>query len=139
MRKVLAFVAVSADGYYLDFGRALDWQTQADEEFHQFLLEQLNQAGILLVGRVTYQCMAAAWPARSGQQPDPDLAAVITSMPKVVMSRTLTRADWPSTRVHAGPVDDELLRLREQSGEAVLVLGSSTLTSELLRDRKSVV
>ena len=133
MRRVVALLTMSADGYYLDLGQALDWQTQAGEEFRQFLLDQLGQADTLVLGRITYERIAASWAAPDSQEPGTDPTAVIASIPKVVMSSTLPQADWPNTRVHSGPVDDELLHLMEQPGQGILVLGSATLTAALLR------
>ena len=133
MRRVVALLAMSADGYYLDLKRALDWQTHADEEFRQFLLDQLGQADTLVLGRIIYERVAASWPTPDSREPSTDPTAVIASIPKVVMSSTLTQANWPNTRVHPGPVDDELLHLMEQPGKGIVVLGSAMLTAALLR------
>ena len=66
MRKMFSFMAVSADGYHADPGQALDWQT-LDEEFRQYSLKQLGEADTLVLGRVTYELLAAYWPAPAGE------------------------------------------------------------------------
>ena len=60
---MFSFMMTSADGYHADPGQALDWQT-LDQEFSQFALAQLREAGTLVFGRVTYE----AWPL-SGPRP----------------------------------------------------------------------
>jgi hypothetical protein len=70
---MLSFMMVSADGYHADPGQDLGWQT-VDQEFSQFALAQLREAGTLVFGRVTYELMAAFWPTRAGEESDPDVA-----------------------------------------------------------------
>ena len=73
MRKMYSFMITSADGYHADPGQALDWQT-IDEEFSQFALAQLREAGTLVFGRVTYELMAAFWPTPAGEDAPPEAA-----------------------------------------------------------------
>ena len=63
MRKMFSFMMTSADGYHADPGEALDWHN-VDQEFSQFALAQLREAGTLVFGRVTMR----AWPL-SGPRP----------------------------------------------------------------------
>jgi dihydrofolate reductase len=70
----------------------------ADEELHRYAAENLDQADALLLGRVTYQMMEAAWrpPARTGERPDwmEPFARTIDAARKYVVSSTLDRVDW---------------------------------------------
>jgi len=74
----------------------------ADEELHRHGIENLEQADALLLGRVTYEMMEAAWrsPARTGVRPDwmadwgMPFARTIDAAKKYVVSRTLDRVDW---------------------------------------------
>ena len=88
MRKMFSFMITSADGYHADPGQALDWQT-IDEEFSQFALTQLREAGTLVFGRVTYELMAAFWPTPAGQESDPDVAKAMNTTP-----RSSSRGRW---------------------------------------------
>ena len=132
MRKMLSFMIISADGYHADPGQALDWQA-IDEEFSQFALTQLGDCDTLVFGRVTYELMAAFWPAPAGQQSDPDVANAMNSTHKIVISRTLAQADWAGTQVISNHAEEELAKLKRQPGKDIVIAGSSTLTAGLLR------
>lgn len=88
--------------------------------------EVLAEADSMLLGRVTYEGFAAAWPSRSG---DP-FSDKFNSMPKYVVSRTLERGDWNPTTVIADDAYGRIRELREK--ENVLVWGSPTLVQGLL-------
>jgi dihydrofolate reductase len=131
MRKMYSFMIVSADGYHADPDQALDWHT-VDEEFSRFALAQLRGAGPLVFGRVTYELMAAFWPGRAGEESDPQVATAMNTTPKIVISRTLTQADWPGTQIINDHVEDELATLKQQPGKDIVIMGSSTLAAGLL-------
>ena len=81
----------------------------------------LREADALLLGRVTYEGFAAAWPSRSG---DP-FADKFNAMPKYVVSTTLERADWNNSTIVADDVVERVRALKED--ENLLVWGSPTL------------
>jgi dihydrofolate reductase len=70
-----------------------DWPV-VDDEFNRFAVEQLNEVDTLLFGRVTYQGMAAYWPTPAAKQDDPEIAARMNAISKIVVSRTLNKAEW---------------------------------------------
>jgi dihydrofolate reductase len=131
MRKILAFLVVTVDGYYEGPNREFDWPV-VDEEFNQFGLEQLEEVDTLLFGRVTYEGMASYWPTPAAEQDDPKVAAKMNGLPKLVVSRTLKRADWANTRIIEGDVAEELTKLKQQPGKDIAIFGSSDLTVSLL-------
>ncbi len=131
MRKMLSFMITSADGYHADPGQALDWQA-IDEEFSQFALAQLRDAGTPVFGRVTYELMAAFWPTPA-RESDPDVANAMNTTPKIVISRTLAQAGWPGTQVISSHAEEELAKLKQQPGKDIVIPGSSTLTAGLLQ------
>jgi dihydrofolate reductase len=132
MRKILAFLVVTVDGYYEGPDQEFDWPV-VDEEFNAFGLEQLEEIDTLLFGRVTYEGMAAYWPTPAAKEDDPRVAAKMNSLPKVVVSRTLDNAEWGSTRIVKDDVAEELTKLKQQPGKDIAVFGSSDLTVSLLR------
>jgi dihydrofolate reductase len=90
--------------------------------------EVLQAADSMLLGRVTYEGFAAAWPSRSG-----DLYSdTFNSMPKHVVSTTLERADWNNTSIIADDVVARIRALRDQ--ENVLVWGSPGLVKTLMAE-----
>jgi dihydrofolate reductase len=96
-------------------------------EHFEYKLAEVLDAEILLIGRVTYESFAGAWPARSGE-----FADKMNTMPKVVVSNTLKDPDWNNTTVLGGNVVAGVTELKQQDGGPVLVAGSRTLVHTLL-------
>ncbi|MEV6211552.1 dihydrofolate reductase family protein [Kitasatospora sp. NPDC051914] len=129
MGKIALFMVTSLDGFYEGPGGAFDWPL-VDEEFTEFGLAQLAATGTLLFGRVTYEGMAAYWPSPAAQRDDPATAAVMNVILKVVVSRTLERADRAGSRVVRSL--EEVAELRAEPGRRIVVFGSSALCVGLL-------
>ena len=131
MRKIFAFIMTTLDGYYEGPDQEFDFWV-VDEEFNRFAAEQLDAAGTLLFGRVTYEGMAAYWPTPGAEQDDPRVAARMNGLSKIVVSRTLATAGWANTRLIRDDVGEELSELKRQAGKDIAILGSSALTVSLL-------
>jgi dihydrofolate reductase len=86
---------------------------------------------VQLLGRVTYQGFAAAWPAR--EESAGEFGKRMNEMPKVVVSTTLTSADWRNTTIISGNVAAEVAALKKRYVGDVLVAGSGTLAESLRR------
>ena len=131
MRKVLFFMLTSLDGYFEGPAHEIDWH-HTDEEFQEFAIEQTNQAGMLLFGRVTYEMMASYWPTAQAIEGDPIVAGLMNSLPKIVFSKTLSKAEWQNTRVVKTDFAKEIATLKEQPGKDLCILGSSDLAVSFL-------
>jgi dihydrofolate reductase len=129
MGKFLVFLVASADGYYEGPNGEFDWPV-VDAEFNAFATEQLDSTDTMVFGRVTYGGMAAWWPTESARTNDPEVARRMNEKAKIVVSRTLERADWEHTRVFR--TVDELAALKEEPGGNVIIMGSSNLAASLL-------
>jgi dihydrofolate reductase len=99
------------------------YQSEDTGEFNDAVLQA---ADALLLGRVTYEGFAAAWPSRSG---DP-FSDKFNSMPKYVVSTTLERADWNPSTIIGDDVVERIRALKEDQN--VLVWGSPTLVQHLM-------
>jgi dihydrofolate reductase len=132
MRKVFLFMMVSLDGYFEGPGQDISWHN-VDEEFNDFAIEQLNEIGTLLFGRVTYEMMASFWPTQFAIENDPVVAGKMNSIPKLVFSTTLEQADWENTRLIKERVAEEVAQLKQQEGGDLAIFGSAALTMSLLR------
>ena len=101
------------------------WALQFDrgEDGDRFKLEELMESSALLLGRKTYEGFAAAWPTREG-----DFADKFNTMPKFVVSSTLSDPEWSNSTVVG--VDD-LARLKEEQDGVILVNGSQRLMEAL--------
>ena len=96
----------------------------ADEELHRHAVENLNQADALLLGRVTYEMMEAAFrpPARTGARPEEPFARTIDAAKKYVVSSTLDRVDW-NAELLRGNLGKAVQQLKQQSGKGLGVGG----------------
>jgi dihydrofolate reductase len=98
----------------------------ADEDLHRHAVENLDRADALLLGRVTYEMMEAAWrsPARTGARPDwmELFARKIDAARKYVVSSTLDRVDWNAELVR-GDLGKAVQQLKQESGKGLLVGG----------------
>jgi len=99
-------------------------------EQERYKLDEVQAAEALLLGRVTYQGFAGAWPAMDGE-----FADKMNGMPKHVVSSTLSSLDWNGSSLLEGGVTEGVTRLRQQAGGPILVAGSCTLVHALLRER----
>ena len=100
-----------------------------------FKYEELMASDVQLLGRVTYEGFAAAWPAMADTAGE--FGERMNSMPKVVVSTTLTDPSWQNTSVIAGDIPAAVAKLKEQYTGDVLVAGSATLVG-LLREHDLV-
>ena len=98
----------------------------ADEDLHRHAVENLEQADALLLGRVTYEMMEAAWrpPARTGARPDwmEPFARTIDAAKKYVVSSTLDRVDWNAELVR-GDLGKAVQQLKRGSGKGLFTGG----------------
>jgi dihydrofolate reductase len=127
---------VSVDGVFEDPGGAEDyehggWTFEYDrgEDGDKFKLDEVMGAEVQLLGRVTYEGFAAAWPSREGE-----FADKLNNDPKYVVSTTLEDAQWENTTVISEDVADEISKLKEQTDGVILVAGSGTLVRTLLEN-----
>lgn len=134
MRKIVLMMSVSLDGYIEGPDQQIDWH-RVDEELHGHFNEQLAVMGAFLNGRTTYELMAAFWPTADS---DPEstremveFAGIWRDMPKIVFSRTRTRADW-NTTIMREVVVEEIMALKRQPG-GDLALGGGDLAEVFIR------
>ena len=99
-------------------------------EQEQYKLNETLEAGSHLLGRVTYESFADAWPKRKGE-----FADKINSMPKYVVSSTLEEPlEWNNSTLIRDNVAEEVGKLKEQDGGPILVAGSATLVHLLIEN-----
>jgi len=102
----------------------------ADDEIHQHYADLLSNAGTLIYGRITYQLMESYWPSvvkdPTGNKAMDEFAVAIDNISKIVFSRTLKSVDWKNTELKKEVAKEELLELKQQAGNDILV-GSPSL------------
>jgi dihydrofolate reductase len=104
-------------------------------EGQEFKFSELRDSDAQLLGRVTYEGFAAAWPAM--EEATGEFGRLMNTMPKYVVSTTLNTASWNNTTILAGDVVAEVTKLKEVHAGHVLVSGSATLV-RTLRDHDLV-
>ena len=133
MAKIIVTEFVSLDGVMEDPGGAEDfkyggWTFEIDRgEGDKFKLDETMETDALLLGRVTYEGFAAAWPSREGE-----FADKFNTMPKYVVSSTLDKAEWNNTTVLRGDVAEEVGKLKREVDGVILVAGSAQLVQALI-------
>lgn len=131
MRKLFAFIVTSLDGYFEGPNHEFDWPN-VDDEFLEFSVSQLDDIGVLVFGRITFEGMAAYWPSEEAWAGSPAIAERMNSLPKIAVSTTLERADWQNSTLIGGDVSTRLTELKAQPGKDMAIFGSPTLTASLL-------
>ena len=99
------------------------------EEGDKFKLDETRSSRALLLGRVTYEGFAAAWPSREGE-----FADKFNAMPKYVVSSTLTNPSWSNSTVLKGDVADQVQKLKQKQDGDIVVHGSARLVQTLLEN-----
>lgn len=125
MRKIVAAEYVSLDGVMEEPRWTIPFW---NEELGQYQYDQLFASDALLLGRVTYEGFAAAWPSMTDEQ---GFADRMNSMPKYVASTTLETLEWNANRIE-GDVAAAVAKLKEQPGQDILIYGSAALVQTLL-------
>jgi dihydrofolate reductase len=128
MTRIVLTEFISLDGVIEEPRWTFEFERGPDGA--QFKWDELFNSEALLLGRVTYQGFAQAWPSMGTD----DFGKRMNSIPKYVVSSTLTDAEasWGPTTVIRGDVVAEIAKLKEQSGGDLLVEGSSQLAQTLI-------
>lgn len=137
MGKVVVSEFVSLDGVIEDPGGAEKFEHGGwtipywSDDIGAFKFDELMTSDALLLGRVTYEGFAAAWP---GQADEAGFADRMNNLPKYVVSTTLDKADWNNSTIISGNVAEEVASLKEQPGQDILINGSGKLIQSLMPD-----
>jgi dihydrofolate reductase len=131
MKKVIAAFNMTLDG-------VCDHTTGiADEELHQHYSDLVDNAGVILYGRTTYELMQF-WQTLlqnpSGEKSMDDFAISINKISKIIFSNTLKSTGWDSAELAKRPLSEEVIELKQQAGKDILV-GSRSLIIQLLNSK----
>jgi dihydrofolate reductase len=133
MGRIVVTEFVSLDGVMEAPGgedfkyKAWTFDFDRGEDGNKFKLDETHDSEALLLGRVTYEGFAAAWPSRDGE-----FADKFNSMPKYVVSSTLEDPEWNNSTVLKGDVVEEVSKLKQAQDGDIYVHGSCQLAQTLL-------
>ena len=125
------FNLMTLNGFFEGLNHDISWH-KVDEDFNAYVInEMFPSLDLLLFGRVTYELMAGFWPTPEALSNDPVVAGKMNSSAKIVFSRTLNRAEWNNTRLVKDNMEEEVRKLKEQTGKDIALLGSGSIVSQL--------
>lgn len=125
MRKIVVTEFISLDGVIENPAWTMPYW---NDEISQFKGAEQAACDALLLGRVTYQGFAAAWPNSTDEGAD-----IMNNLPKHVVSTTLDTLEWNNSRLIKSNILEEITALKQQPGKDILVYGSGTLANTLLQ------
>jgi len=132
--RIVVTEFVSMDGVMEDPGGAESFryggwtfEIERGDEGDKFKLDETLSSEALLLGRVTYEGFAAAWPSREGE-----FADKFNTMPKYVVSSTLEESEWNNSTVLKGDVAQEVAKLKQEHDGDIVVHGSAQLVQALI-------
>ena len=128
LRKLIATTFVTLDGV---MGDPEQWQGAFwNEEATQYKRDELFASDAWLLGRVTYEIFAAAWPSTTDEE---GFADRINSLPKYVVSTTLEATEWNNSHLIKENIAEEVSRLKQQPGQDITIHGSADLIARLMQ------
>ena len=126
MRRIVNSTYVTLDGVVSE---PQEWSLDYfDAEAAAYGLEKLRASDALLMGRLTYEGFAAAWPERSGDE----FSDRMNKMAKHVASTTLTAPTWNNSHVLEGDLVEAVRALKETDGGDILMYGYGTVAQQLV-------
>lgn len=133
MSKLIVSMMTSVDGFIEGPNRELDWPVESPD-FNAYCDDMLDHTDTMLFGRVSYEMMVKYWPAAETNPKDDwerQFAPKMNARPKIVVSRSLDRAEWSNTRVVKGNLMGEVQALKQRATQDCFVFGGAGIISSL--------
>jgi dihydrofolate reductase len=129
MTRVVLQMGVTLDGYVAGAGGEGDWGLPPEHpDVNAWKIASLRQVSTHIMGRITYEQMAAHWPNATD-----DYAAFMNNLPKVVFSKTLPTAGWAGSRIARGDLAAEIAAVKSESDGEIMAHGGATFVQALSR------
>lgn len=134
MRKLIMFNMLSIDGFFEGPNHDISWHT-VDNSFNDMAKQQQQEFDTLLFGNTTYTLFEEYWPkalvAPETSDDDRVIAKQIDDKKKIVISRSRKETNWNNSEILKGDLVDEVKKLKEQEGSAIMIYGSGTIVRAL--------
>ncbi len=129
MRTIVNSTYISLDGVVVNPHMWPSANSRHDQRSETIQADLIEASDVLIMGRATYDVFAPAWTTRSGDR----VSDRINTMPKIVVSSTMTDPTWANTRVVApGDIVEEVARLKAEGGGHILQYGVGVVTRTLM-------
>jgi dihydrofolate reductase len=133
MRKVIVAMQVTLDGFIEGPEGELDWAMKEDEETWKDHFDLMRSIDTILLGRVMYPAYEKYWLAAptnpSSTENEIEYARLADKMQKIVFSKTLEKVEWRTTRIVKDHIAEEILKMKQQPGKDMVLLGGAGLVS----------
>lgn len=134
MRKVIVTMWVTLDGFIAGPNDDMSW-VRVDDAMGAYEDDLVSAADTLLLGRVTYQSFAGAWPHvpdnPTASEGEKDYARKLNRMRKVVFSRTLKTVEWHNSTLLHEISPDDVAALKQESDTNIVIYGSASIVQAL--------
>jgi dihydrofolate reductase len=132
MGQLIMTMWMTLDGYIAGPNNEMEWVVPLGEHQSAFV----STADTLLLGRVTYQSFAGAWPHVPDQADAPEdlkaYARKLNSMRKIVFSRTLDAVEWHNSTLRRAIRAEEIAQLKRETDTNIIIYGSASIVQELM-------
>ena len=135
MRRIILDSIISLDGYYTSPKNEIDWFSFDRKEI-EWSKEILRRVDAMLYGRVTYQEFSKFWPQATPSSDgfDSEIIGHLNNRQKIVFSKTMKEAHWNPVRIVRDDPAVAVPRIKNENGGDLVVIGSGTLLSTLIRN-----
>ena len=134
MRKIIVTMWVTLDGFIAGSNEEMDW-VMVDDEMGKYEDDMVSSADTLILGRVTYESFAGAWPHvpenPSASKGEVEYAHKVNAMRKIVFSKTLQKAEWNNSTLMKEIVPKEIEKLKQEPGRDMVIYGSASIVQQL--------
>ncbi len=136
MRKLIVTMWVTLDGFIAGTNGEMNWVGEFyDEAMGNYEMDLVSAADTLVLGRVTYQSFAGAWPHvpdnPNASQGEIDYAHKLNAMRKIVFSKTLDSVEWNNSTLAKEITPAEITQLKQEQGRDMVIYGSASIVQAL--------
>lgn len=136
MRKIILTEWVTLDGFTAGPNNDMGFVGESfNDEMGKYEYDIVSSADTLILGRVTYDSFAGAWPAREKDPATSEgervYAKMLNSMRKIVFSKTLKKADWNNSILYKEINPKEIAKVKREKGKNILIYGSASIVQQL--------
>ncbi len=135
-RNIIVTMWVTLDGYIAGPNGEMDWIGAIyDEAMGKYEDDLVSGADTLMLGRVTYESFAGAWPHvpdnPNASEGEKSYARKLNAMRKVIFSTSLDKVEWNNSELRRAIVPEEIKQLKQEPGKDIVIYGSASVVQEL--------
>jgi len=137
MGKLIVTMWITLDGFVAGPNNEMDWvAAYYDDAMGKYENDLVSAAGTLMLGRVTYESFAGAWPYvpdnPNSSEGEKEYARKLNSMRKIVYSRTLESADWNNSTLKREIIPEEIGKMKQEEEKNIVIYGSASIVQTLM-------